>query len=63
MNFRCSIIYLLFIRCRFVLKQLQIRLKLHSAPYFAVLFVTNDNANIIHETSFVKSFDNKNSIN
>lgn len=46
-----------------MLKHLQIRLKLYPAPYFAVLFVTNDNANIIHETPFVKSFDNKNSIN
>ena len=49
--------------CLFWLSILKISLILRSTHDFAILVITNDTANIIHESPFVKYFDNKNSIN
>ena len=45
--------------CLFWLSILKISLILRSTHDFAILVITNDTANIIHESPFVKYFDKK----
>ena len=61
--FRCSIIYLYGFSYRLAINTLKISLILYFKHDFSVLLNANDTANIIHESPFVKYFDNKNSIN
>ena len=61
--FSCSIIYLCSFSYRLAINTLKISLTLRSTHDFTILVITNDTANIIHESPFVKYFDNKNSIN